>query len=466
MSTTITTVADEPLETGQVQLQSSSIRKAAGAIHSSTSMSLLARKVWNVLLGNALKEYPLDHAEEYEICLKQLALEVGFNSKNVAFLKKRLVELVTTPVEWNIMGDVPEWNKQLDTKDNRSWGVSSALASAVIIGSTCKYSFSLHLKKLLLSPELYGIIPTEWQRSINSVYSLILLENCSRFRNEGQTPVFDLPLLKRLLGAPDYEWKDLNRKILQPAVLEIGNVTTVQIDPRMVKSGRSVTGVQFLIKGGDDYPHDEGAGNTVAAVIPNDEDEEDLDIVTHQQEQDDFIEKIQQQMKEMKISVADIEKIIKSEPNLIRLAYAVKIVRDKVADGSIKSPRAYLVKVIADQNFQAPEPEITLAPSHTSEQKSGNDAIVSDNELDYLYSKIDFWLASQNKKITKTFGPSTTSGQKKSYSSLQREAATWLKTRIDFSSTAIVGFMGRLSAKYADINTQDPVIFAYERKFS
>lgn len=99
----------------------------------------------------------------------------------------------------------------LSNQNENEWGVSGTLASVVIKGGICQYSFSPQIRRNLLSPDVYEYIDREAQKKITSIYSLALLENASRFKNVGRTPIFDIPTFRRLMGAPEFEFKDLNK---------------------------------------------------------------------------------------------------------------------------------------------------------------------------------------------------------------------------------------------------------------
>jgi len=363
------TVAKKQTDTGS-NLSVAEIKKAVGAIHSASKMSLLGRKTWNILLAHAMLIKTTTMSADldiFEIPLKSLEEDVGFNSKNTAYLKSTLRELVSTTVEWNI----------LTNQNENEWGVSGALASAVIKGGICQYSFSPQIRRNLLSPDVYEYIDREAQKKITSIYSLALLENASRFKNVGRTPIFDIPTFRRLMGAPEFEFKDLNKKVIKPAVEEINQLdSTISLETLLHKSGRAVQGIQFIVTA--------KRAITVDLIQPDDDDLSAIDAVDYQVLDAEAVPAViepvidtelankkillGQQMDRLGISAKDIARFIQNE-DLSRIEYAIAVVEEKVQSGKVKRPAGYFIKTLADENFQVPA-QVSAKPQPVSVEKN------------------------------------------------------------------------------------------------
>ncbi len=219
-----------------------SVKKHAGAIHIKNDISCLQRKVWNVLLLNAYEELPDNEVFSHSIRVKDLMALAGFDSKNVKYLKDALEDMVTTKIMWDI----------IDANGKNEWGVTTALASATIKEGVCTYAYSHALRTKLYNPELYARIDLLTISRFNSGHALALYENCARYRAIRQTPVFPLRVFRDLLGVGSSayydEFKQLNRKVIQPAIKEINTVSDIQIDVELQREKRKVVGVKFLIQ--------------------------------------------------------------------------------------------------------------------------------------------------------------------------------------------------------------------------
>lgn len=219
------------------------VHKAVAAIHIKNDISCLQRKLWNVLLSSAYKELPILDIQLHEIRVKDLMDEVGFDSKNIKYLREALEKLVTTKLTWNI----------LDERGKQEWGVSAALASASISSGICTYSYSAHLRQKLYNPDMYAPIPLEVLRRFSSGHTIALYENGLRYKNIGETPWFDLSVFRDLIGVGDNasydDFKVLNRAVIKPAVQEVNTVADITLTVELRREHRKVTGIKFRVEG-------------------------------------------------------------------------------------------------------------------------------------------------------------------------------------------------------------------------
>ncbi len=221
-------------------LRRESVKKHVAAIHVSGKLSLLQRKLSNVLLLNAYDM--LGERNVFQIDAKTLALMVGYNSNDTETLKTSLRGLAETVAEWDM----------LDEKGRQEWGVSSLLSFATLKEGVCAYAYSPALAEKLRDPKVFALINLNIQRRFTSGHALALYENCYRFVRTGSTGWWPLETFRRLMGVSDsayYEtFKHLNAKIIKPAVAEVNRTSNIVIRPETRKRGRSVTDIRFLIE--------------------------------------------------------------------------------------------------------------------------------------------------------------------------------------------------------------------------
>src|SRR5690349_13402545 len=77
------------------------LKKHVAAIHSSNKLSLLQRKIANALLFNAYEE--LLDKDEHQIHIPTLCNLIGYDSNDHKTIKKALVNLLATVIEWNLV---------------------------------------------------------------------------------------------------------------------------------------------------------------------------------------------------------------------------------------------------------------------------------------------------------------------------------------------------------------------------
>ena len=220
-------------------LRRGAVKKHVAAIHVSGKLTLLQRKLSNVLLLNAYDT--LISSTRHQIDARTLCLMIGYNSNDMDTLKQSLRGLAETVAEWDM----------LDERGQQEWGVSSLLSFARLRGGVCEYAYSPALAEKLHDPKVFALINLNIQRRFTSGHALALYENCYRFVRTGSTGWWPMDLFRRLMGVEGsayYEtFKHLNAKIIKPAVAEVNRTSNIILTPEVRKAGRAVTDIRFLI---------------------------------------------------------------------------------------------------------------------------------------------------------------------------------------------------------------------------
>src|SRR6476620_10354538 len=91
-------------------LAEKTIRKHVSIIHAYSLMSMLQRKIVNVLLYEAIQHnqhqnYSHSVAVECKISLSVLSKAIKFNSNNNQYLKEAIDHLASLKIEWNLLKD-------------------------------------------------------------------------------------------------------------------------------------------------------------------------------------------------------------------------------------------------------------------------------------------------------------------------------------------------------------------------
>lgn len=223
------------------------LKKHVAAIHTDGHLSLLQRKLSNVLLLNAYDA--LLTQTEHEIDEKTLCVMLGYDSNDRKPLKESLKALASVHAEWNILGD---------NQEEVEWGVSSLLSHAILSRGKCRYGYSPALAEKLYNPDIYASINMAIQRKFRSKHALALYENCYRFKTVRSTGWWTLKTFRRLMGVDDSDYyrqfKHLNAKVIKPTVKEINAVSDIQITPEFKRSGRSISEIRFLIGANPQLP--------------------------------------------------------------------------------------------------------------------------------------------------------------------------------------------------------------------
>lgn len=140
--------------------------KHLAAVHSSSSLTTMQRKAYNILLKNALKNIGEDRV--HTISIKDLKEALGWSEKSNTNddLKESLKGIGREQVEWNIL--------EKDRKNK--WTAATLLADVSIKDGNIFYSFALSLQSVLASPNIYAKLNMEVQKLLLNKYSVILWE--------------------------------------------------------------------------------------------------------------------------------------------------------------------------------------------------------------------------------------------------------------------------------------------------
>ena len=217
------------------------LKKHVAVIHSSGKISLLQRKIANALLFHAYENLLIQ--DEHTIHLSHLTKLIGYDSNDHKKIKQALMNLLATVIEWNIVD-----GEKIDKEG--IWNASSIIADASIQGATCTYSYSNKMRKLLYHPSVYGRLSLEVQSKFQSSYGLALYENCNRYQDIGQTPLFIIDKFRKLMGVDEDKYqifRDFKSRVLDKAVEEVNKYSPLNIEAILKKQNRKVVAIQFLI---------------------------------------------------------------------------------------------------------------------------------------------------------------------------------------------------------------------------
>lgn len=215
------------------------LKKHVATVHVSGELSLLERKIVNVLLLNAYDD--LLTKKTHRIPVGILSTMLGFDSKNTDALKKALLNVMSTPVSFDLLHD----------GGDSDWNASPLIGYAGIRSGVCSYEYSDWLAKKLANPEIYTLININVQKQFSGGYSLALYENCLRFKRTGSTGWIKVETWRRLLGAEAStydEFKHFNGEVIKKSVKEINTVSNILVTPEYKREGRRVTQIRFLIE--------------------------------------------------------------------------------------------------------------------------------------------------------------------------------------------------------------------------
>jgi hypothetical protein len=222
----------------KVKLGSQCLKKHVATIHINGVLSLVERKLANVLLLNAYDD--LLTKQTHTLPVTHLLAMMGWEeSNNIGRLQDAIKKLAGTSVEFNLMND-----------GKVSWHAMAMISYGSIEGGICTYSYAEFLSKQLYNPEIYATINLGIQRLFESGYALALYENCLRYKSVGSTGWWSVKKFRELVGATKNsydEFKYLRREAIEKPVSEINRISDIRIAPEFRRQGRKIAEIRFVI---------------------------------------------------------------------------------------------------------------------------------------------------------------------------------------------------------------------------
>ncbi|MBX3710208.1 MAG: replication initiation protein [Gammaproteobacteria bacterium] len=226
------------------------IRKHVSIIHAYSLMSMLQRKIVNVLLyeaikGNKCQQSPNSVAVECNIPFSILSKAINFNSNNNQYLKEAVDGLASLKIEWNLLKDKTQ--KDISFLNLRILHGSPTFYK----DNTLNFSFHKVMLELVTNPGVYGTIDVDLQSEFESKYSHALYENSTRFINLQKSKIIQLDTFRKILGVQEDKYiniRELTRNVITPSIEEVNERSDFFVKLETMKNGRKTIGFEVSIK--------------------------------------------------------------------------------------------------------------------------------------------------------------------------------------------------------------------------
>lgn len=225
------------------------LRKHVDAVHVVSALTRAEKHAANVLLANAMRHAgPEGINANHEIYLPDLVEAIGDNRKNRVRIRRVLNGLLRKRVQW----------AYTDARSREVWGATAWLAGYDVVDRTLYYSYSPQLAQRILKPAIFARLNMSVQNRLTFNHSQTLYENCVRYRGRvGRTKIWDIETFRNLMGVGEAaayrQYKELNRRVIKPAVVAINQHTEIEVEPVLYTRGKTVRSIGFLVRENESY---------------------------------------------------------------------------------------------------------------------------------------------------------------------------------------------------------------------
>lgn len=300
------------------------LNKHLGAVHNSSPLSIVQRKVMNLLLKNAEREI---HADiEHKISVRELMRGIGWSSssKTPDNLKDCLSDLVSIKIQWNIF----------ETDRKSKWITSTLLASAAIKDGDVYYSYSHPLRALLSQPNIYAKLDLGIQKLFKVKYSMLIWEyitgELSSKKTESITTqwlTYSQILKLTYLEKSQYEnrYSQFIKRVIEKSIEEVNTKSDVEVHYETQSERGKITHIRF-------HAQKKGKQQLLLKYV-----------------ECDNVDEIEQKLKNINLSPKAISEIKqKYSDETINNAYDYFSSEFKLNIGNIKNPIAFFKKALEE----------------------------------------------------------------------------------------------------------------------
>jgi hypothetical protein len=227
------------------------LKKSNDAIRvKGNTLGLLPRKVVDACfyIGRQTEQTSaVPHSGMYSVSYDYFAWLIDYNSNNVAHLKRKIVEIMESPIEINII-DANNPSKDF-------WLVANFLSDACITNGRVYFGIPESIKQTILNPRSFTNLSFRIQHGFPSLYAYILYQACRSELFRGVTDWWDMAGFRTMMNTDNRysELQDFQKRVLRPAMDQINGVpgkytgSDICITPDYQFKGRTKTHIRFFV---------------------------------------------------------------------------------------------------------------------------------------------------------------------------------------------------------------------------
>lgn len=189
----------------------------------------------------------------YSVSYDYFAWLIDFDSKNTGHLKKRIGEILESPIEINIV--------DLKNPEKDFWLKTNFLYDVCITNGRVFFGIPESIRQSILNPRSFTNLSLRIQNSFSSLYAYILYARCRAELFRGVTEWWEMNEFRRLMNVAGMypQLQDFHKRVIYLAMDQINGLpgkyegTDISITPDYMLSGRTKTHIRFFVEANPEF---------------------------------------------------------------------------------------------------------------------------------------------------------------------------------------------------------------------
>lgn len=221
------------------------LNRSNATIHvKGNNLPLLGRRLVNAFYFVAHRDAL--EVEQHSAPLDYFKWLAGYDSTNHKYLKQTIRGVQQTLI------DVQIENENTDTVKEQ-WASIPYIGEVYFTGGKVYFTVPKSLRRQLQQPKSFTYLSLRISNAFTSEYAHNLYERCSAFHFQGATPWWSIDEFRQItntsaLSSYD-EFKTLKRKVIQPAIDQINELSDIciELETRSIQGSKKIGWVRFTI---------------------------------------------------------------------------------------------------------------------------------------------------------------------------------------------------------------------------
>ena len=238
-------------EAAKLNLQITNIKQDIGLNRSNATIHVKGNNL--PLLGRRLVNafYFIAHRDAMEVEQHSAPLDyfkwlAGYDSTNHKYLKETIRNVQRTLI------DIQIDNEDSDTA-KEDWASIPYINEIFFTGGKVYFSVPKSLRKQLQQPKSFTYLSLRISNAFTSEYAHNLYERCSAYHFQGTTPWWSIQEFRQVTNTTELssydEFKTLKRKVIQPAIEQINDLSDIciELETRSIPGSKKIGWLRFVI---------------------------------------------------------------------------------------------------------------------------------------------------------------------------------------------------------------------------